>query len=246
MAILWKFIELVKRDRDNGLKIKARHVALTTDGIFKWAIEHKKGIIEAHHESNIAIKNAIKAQVKLEIPITTFYLLPSEIANLEHFSVKVDSLIELFEDLVNSELIKKNKVKVSVFGKWYDLPGRIVEPIKKLIDQTRDYDSFFVNFCINYNGQDEIVDACKIVAMKAKTEKIDIQSIKRSDIKENMYTSDFLAPDLIIKNGLKQKLHGILLWDAANASLYFTKKLWPDFRKDDFEEAVEAFEKGKI
>jgi len=246
MVILSKFIDLIKKDENSGISLKARHVAITTDGIFKWAQENKKSLAEAHYESNLIIKNTIKAQVKLNIPIVTFYLLQTDLANLEHLSVKIDSLIGLFSDLMGWDVIKENNIKISVFGKWYDLPGRIVDPIKNLLDVTRDYDKFFVNFCINYNGQDEIVDACKIIAMKAKTEKIDITSINREDIRENIYTSDFLPPDLIIKNGIKQRLHGFLLWDASNTSIYFTRRLWPDFRKDDFEDAVEAFEKEKI
>jgi undecaprenyl diphosphate synthase len=246
MAILGKFVELIRKDEKEGIKKKARHVAITTDGVFKWAYENKKSLAESHYESNLTVKNTIKTQVKLNVPITTFYLLQTDLANLEHLSVKIDALIGLFADLLEWDFIKENSIKISVFGKWYDLPGRIVDPIKNLLDATKDYDNFFVNFCINYNGQDEIVDACKIISMKAKTEKIDVASITRQDLRDNIYTSDFLPPDLIIKNGFKQKLHGFLLWDASNTSIYFTKRLWPDFRKDDFESALKEYEKEKI
>lgn len=246
MAILGKFLELIKKDEKEGIKVKARHAAITTDGIVRWANDNKKSLAEAHSEANLIVENTIKTQIKLGIPILTIYLLQSDMKNLEHFSVKIDALINLFNYLAESELIKNNGIKVSVFGKWYDLPGRIVDPIKNLIDSTRDYDNFFVNFCINYNGQDEIVDACKIVAMKAKTEKIDPASVSTADIKENIYTSDFLPPDLIIKNGLKQSINGFLLWDSSNSSIYFTRKLWPDFGKNDFEEAVKEFERERI
>lgn len=246
MAILSKFIDIVKKHEKEGIKAKAKHVAITTDGIIKWSNDNKKSLEEAYKHSNITIKNAITSQVKLKIPIVSLYLLPSDITNLEHFSARIDALIDLFNDLLNSELINKNSIKISVFGKWYKLPGRIVEPIKNLIEKTKDYDNFFLNFCISYNGQDEIVDACRIISMQIKTEKIDIESINKSNIKENIYTSDFLPPDLIIKNGLRQKLNGLLLWDSADSSIYFTKKLWPDFSRSDFENAVSEYEKQKI
>ena len=115
-----------------------------------------------------------------------------------------------------------------------------------MLESTKDYDSFFVNFCINYNGQDEIVDACKILSMQVKTEKIGLDAISKDNIKDNLYTSDFLPPDLIIKNGIKQRFGGLLLWDSINASIYFTKKNFPDFDKDDFKDAINAFEKQKI
>jgi undecaprenyl diphosphate synthase len=34
-----------------------------------------------------------------------------------------------------------------------------------------------------------------------------------------------------------------MLWQIAYAELYFTDKLWPDFRKDDFYEAIVDFQK---
>ncbi len=246
MAILNRFVDILKKEEKEGIKVKAHHVAITTDGVVQWVEKNKKSLDEAYNKCNLIIKSTIKTQIKLKIPILTIYLLPSDMKNLNHFSMKLDSLIELFNELIESDFVQKNYIKISVFGKWYDLPGRVVEPIKKLLDVTKDYDGFFVNFCINYNGQDEIVDACKILAMQAKTEKIDLDVIDRDNIKANIYASDFLAPDLIIKNGLKQKSVGLLLWDSINSSLYFTKKLWPDFGKDDFEVAVSDFEKQKI
>jgi len=252
MAILNKFTDLVKRDKitkedeEKGIKVKAKHVAITTDGAISWADKNKQDLTEAYKKSNLIIKSTIKTQIKLKIPILSLYLLPSDMTNHEHFSVKIDSLIELLTELVDSDFIHKNHVKISAFGKWYDLPGRVVESIKGLLDSTKDYDDFFVNLCINYNGQEEIVDACKILAMQIKTDKIELDSINKENLKENIYASDFLAPDLIIKNGFRQKITGLLLWDSINSSLVFTNKLWPDFGKDDFEKAVSDFEKQKI
>ena len=228
------------------LRTKAKHVAVTTNGILKWALDNKKSLEDAYKESNIVLKEIIEAQIKNKIPILTIYLLPTGLDNLEHFSIRIDSMLDLFNELIGSEMIEYNKVKISAFGKWYDLPNRLVEPIKKILDKTKDFDNFFVNFCINYNGQEEIVDACKILSMQIKTEKIELDSITQENIKSNIYTSDFLPPDIIIKNGTKQRINGLLLWDSARSSIVFTKKLWPDFDKGDFEKAVSDFEREKI
>jgi undecaprenyl diphosphate synthase len=246
MDILPRFTDLRKKNEEKEIKIKARHVAITTDDVVKWTKDNKKSLDESYKQYNLVVKSTIKTQIKLGIPILTIYLLPSEMQNLEHFSIKVDSLIELFNELKDSDIINKNHIKISVFGKWYDLPGRVVEPIKDILDITKDYDKFFLNFCINYNGQDEIVDACKILSMQIKAEKINLESINKDNIKDNTYSSDFLPPDLIIVNGFKNKIKGILLWDSIDSSIYFTKKLFPDFGKDDFEKTVDDFEKQKI
>ncbi len=246
MAIIKKLKDLISKDKKNGSKNKARHVAITTDGVITWSKDHKKDLKEAYQRANLVVKSTIKTQIKNRIPVITIYLLPVGTRDLELFSIKVDAFVELFKELKDYEFIKEHKVKISAFGKWYDLPARVVEPLKEVLEATKDYDDFFVNFCINYNGQDEIVDACKILSMQVKTEKIEHSAITTDSLKENTYSSDFMPPDLIIKNGLKQKTTGILLWDSSNSSIYFSKRLWPDFGKDDFEKAVYDFESNRI
>jgi len=240
--LLEKFRDLITREKTEGIKPKTpKHVAVTTDGIIKWAKLNKIPPEETYKKSNLLIRSTIKTQVKLNIPILTIYLLPSDLKEHEYFSVVIDSIIELFKELSGSETINKNMIKISVLGKWYDLPGRAVEIIKSAIDETKDYDHFFLNFCINYDGHEEIVDACKLIARQIKADKIDVDAIDKDIVKENIYSSYFLPPDLIIKNGKKNVISGLLLWDSINAKIFFTEKLWPDFGKSDFIKALEIY-----
>ena len=88
MAILPRFKDTIKKDEEKEIKIKARHVAITTDGVVKWTKDNKKSLEEAYKQYALVVKSTIKTQIKLEIPILTMYLLPSEMRNLEHFSIK--------------------------------------------------------------------------------------------------------------------------------------------------------------
>ena len=150
----------------------------------------------------------------------------------------------MFNELSESKLIHENKIKISILGKWYNLPGRVVDAIKKAINDTRDYDSFFVNFCINYDGQEEIVDAMKLIGMQIKAGRMDPELIDKDTIKESIYSSYFLPPDLMIKNGSRKETSGFLLWDSVNAKIYFTNKLWPDFDRTEFMDAIKDYQKG--
>ncbi|MBW2993613.1 undecaprenyl diphosphate synthase family protein, partial [Candidatus Woesearchaeota archaeon] len=140
--------------------------------------------------------------------------------------------------------IHKNKIKISALGKWYDIPSRALDSIKETIAETKDYDTFFLNFCINYDGQAEIVDACKMIARQINANKLDVDSITKETIKDNIYASYFLPPDLLIKTGKKKTTSGILLWDSPNTEIFFTKKNWPDFSKSNLMSAVREFQKG--
>ena len=191
--------DALKKDED-VFKIKLpRHIALTMNGVEDWAKKNKAGLEDANKRSFLILKSTIKTQIRLRIPVLTFYLMPEIMdKDSESYEQTLDSIIHFLTELPSSELINENKVKISVLGKWYDLPGRIVDVIKKTIDETKDYDGFFLNFCINYDGQQEIVDACKLIAMNVKAGKIDPEMISKEIIKENLYSSYFLPPDLII------------------------------------------------
>jgi tritrans,polycis-undecaprenyl-diphosphate synthase [geranylgeranyl-diphosphate specific] len=246
--MLEKVKEIIKKETQEDIfKIKLpKHIALTMNGIAEWSKKNKTTLEEANKRSFLILKSTIKTQIKLGIPILTFYLLPESIdRDSEAYEQTLNSIINLFTELSSSELINKNRVKISVLGKWYDLPGRVVEVIKKTIEETKDYDSFFVNFCINYNGQQEIVDACKLIAMNVKTGKVDPEMINKEMVKDNLYSSYFLPPDLIIRSGLKKTTSGLLLWDSPQAKIYFTNKYWPDFDKTEFMDAIKEYQKGE-
>lgn len=241
--MLERFKLLLKLEEKEGKLKPLRHVVITTNGIINWAAENNKEARESYKKGFEVIKDIIAAQIELDIPIITISLLPSELRNNENFSVFLDELVPFFEQLKQDDAIHKNKVKISALGKWYDLPSRGIDAVKAAIQDTKDYDCFFLNFCINYNGQEEIIDACKLIGRQIKAGKIDIDSINKDIIKENIYTSYFLPPSLIIKNGKKKSISGTLLWDSAYAELHFTNKYFPDFKRSDFLKAIEDFQK---
>jgi len=222
-----------------------RHIAITTDGVEKWALKNNVPFEDAYKRDFLIIKSTVKLMVKLKIPVLSFYILEKSIdRESEHYPKLLDAIVDMFNELSESVIIHENKIKISVLGKWYNLPGRVVDSIKKAISETRGYDSFFVNFCINYDGQEEIVDAIKLIGMQIKSGRIDPELIDKDIIKENIYSSYFLPPDLMIKNGSRKETSGFLLWDSVNAKIYFTNKLWPDFDRTEFMDAIKDYQKG--
>lgn len=200
-----------------------------------------KTLDEAYKLKFKKIEEIIKLVIKLNVPIATFYLTSLSAEKSENFSSIVDSLVSFFEALSGNAVLAEKKIKVSVLGKWYDLPDRVVEKIKKIIDETRDYNDFFINFCVNYDGQQEIVDAVRIIGKMIKAGRLDPDVITKSLIKENSYASYFLPPDLIIKNGRKKELNGFLLWDSAHSIVYFTDKFFLDLKKEDLMKAIKFY-----
>ena len=222
------------------------HIAFITKGNITWSKQHSKPIGEVYRLRLQKILELVEQQVKNKIPIFTFYLFSSNAKReAEFFSHYIDELIIFFDDLRNNKLVHDNRVKISVFGKWYNLPSRLVDPIKTIIEDTKDYDGHFLNFCINYDGREEIVDACRVIAMKVKSNKLDPEGITQEELKDNLYSSYFLPPDIIVVNDNEPILSGLLLWDSVDSYIYITGKLWPDFSVKDFLALLKRYEQEK-
>jgi undecaprenyl diphosphate synthase len=238
-------ISKILHKQEEAIKIRAlRHVAITMQGLEVFAQQNRKPVEEIYKKSFEILKDILQQQIKLNIPIITVLLLTEKQKKEEKFSKFIDELIGFFNYIKQEEYIHQNKIKISALGKWYDIPSRAVDPIKEAIAETKDYDTFFLNFCINYEGQAEIVDACKMMARQIKAGKLDVDSITKETIKDNVYSSYFLPPDLLIKTGKRKTTSGILLWDSPNTEIFFTNRDWPEFSKHILMNAVRDYQKG--
>ena len=223
-------------------KKKPKHIALTMSGHFSYSKRYKMPVDQLYYKVFSKINEIIDFQTKENIPIITLYLITNKVKSFENFPNVVDALVDFFEKLNANKMISENKVKVSILGKWYDLPGRLVEPIKEVIDGTKDYDNFFLNLCVNYDGQDEIVDASRMIARRVQAGKLDPEAIDKESIKDAIYSSYFLPPDIIIKTGRKRSLKGFLLWDSIRSHIHFSDKMWLELRKEDILRAIKEWQ----
>ncbi|MFH1850256.1 MAG: polyprenyl diphosphate synthase [archaeon] len=233
----------IKKGVSVSRKSMPRHIAVSLNGCIRWAKENKSELDASYKKGFQAVSNLISAQTSMDIPILTVHLLSEQMRTSVHYDAFAKLLARYLAELSNSELISTRQVKVSVLGKWYDLPGDVVEQIKKILDSTRDYDRFFLNLCINYDGQEEIMDGCRLILRKALSEKLDPASLDRSVIKDNLYSSYYPPPSLLVVTGGVKHTSGLLLWDSGYSHIYFSDVLWPDFSKGALLEAIASFQK---
>ncbi|MFC1800908.1 undecaprenyl diphosphate synthase family protein [Nanoarchaeota archaeon] len=197
--------------------MKPKHLAFTTDGL-------KEDLVKSFQ----LISQLVDEQIKNNLPVLTFYITHKRNPDAE--------ILSAFTKLLSSEefmsKINSNKVKITALGKWYNLPQQTLDAVKKVIDETKDYDHYFLNFCLNYDGQEEIVDSCKLIIKQIFANKISESAVNEEVVKENLYTSYFIPPDLIIKSG-EQKLTSFLLWDSVGASIYFTQRPFSQFTLEE-------------
>ncbi len=209
-----------------------RHVAVSLQGNdYEFCVE--KGLFPAqlYARRTRMVLGLIKAQVELDIPVVSVFVLPHGLKDDGSLEFNLDGVFDVLGRLKESATVPQKLVKVSVLGKWYDLPGRIVDRVKGLIEHTRDYDRFFFNLCLSYDGQEEIADACRLLCLRVKSGRLDPENVSADTIKENIYASYFPPPDLLIKGS---RLDGFLLWDSPGARVAFTGRHWSELSRKEF------------
>jgi len=238
--VLEKIFGLLKKQKESAKGRVIRHLVLIVRGIAYQAKKDNIEFSEAYEKAFERLKELVGLQVELNIPIFTIDVLPEYAQAKEYFMPAVAKLTEFLQWLKNAEFIHKNMVKVSFFGKWYRLPGEVVEIAKEIIEETKRYDSYFLNLCINYDGREELLDACRLIAKQVQIGKVDPEMITEQVFRENTYAGYFLPPDLIIKTGFLKKVN-TLLWDLPVAEIYFLKKSFLHVDKDDLKKVIDEF-----
>jgi len=132
--------------------------------------------------------------------------------------------------VVKEATVKEEKVNFNVIGRVHLLPEDVRTKINELIEFTKENDRNFINLCIMYDGQEEIVDAVKEIIKNG----VKAEDINRIVIKNHLYTRDFPEVDYIIRTGMEDgaRISGFLLWDASYAEFKFRKDLWSDYNKE--------------
>ncbi len=150
-------------------------------------------------------------------------------------------ILEAVDAVVKEATVKEEKVNFNVIGRIYLLPEQVRNKIKELISFTKDNDKNFINLCIMYDGQEEIVDAVKEIIKNGVKE----EEISKKTIKKHLYTRNFPEVDYIIRTGMEDgaRISGFLLWDASYAEFKFRADLWPDYSKEMIIEDLKDFSK---
>ncbi|KKU91653.1 MAG: Isoprenyl transferase [Candidatus Jorgensenbacteria bacterium GW2011_GWA1_48_11] len=187
-------------------------------------------------------------EVALELKIPYFTFWGSSLDNIEKRpKAEVEFLFKIFEKefkkLLTSDKVSENGVRVNVLGRWQELfPKSLVDLMKEIIAKTKDYSNYHLTFLMAYSGLDEMKTAVQRIADN-KIQDSDFK-IDGDSIKANLWTRDLPPVDLVIRTGGEPHWsNGLMMWDVADAQLYFTETLYPDFSPEEFKKALMAYGK---
>jgi undecaprenyl diphosphate synthase len=217
------------------------HVAIIMDGNGRWAQERGKERTEGHIAGVEAVRKALKAAAAEGVRYLTLYTFSTE--NWGRPKEEVDGIMELFCRSVVAETpeLKAQGVKARIMGDRSALSEKVNHYIDKIESETADGDRITLIFAMNYSSRHEITQTVKNLAQMASEGKLSPESINADLISDSLYSREYPDPDLVIRTGGEYRLSNFLMWQAAYSELYFTDTLWPDFDKESFHEALEAY-----
>ncbi len=220
-----------------------RHVGVIIDGNRRFAKRLMMKPWQGHEWGAKKFERLLEWSMELGIKELTLYAFSLE--NFNRPKEEFDYLMNIFKEeckrLLKDERIDKNKIKVNFIGRISLFNPELQDLMKQIMDRSKDYHDYTVNFAMAYSGRAEIIDATKKIAQQIKEGKLDIESINEEVFKKNVYLES--EPDLIIRTSGEQRLSGFLLWQGSYAEIYWCNKLWPEFEKEDFLAAIEDYSK---
>lgn len=215
-----------------------KHVAIIMDGNGRWAAKHGKARIMGHESGVEAVRAAVEGAGEIGVKHLTLYAFSTE--NWDRPKAEVDALMGLLVHAIESEaeLLMKNNVRLSVIGDVQSMPEKVRDELNGCVDYLKANTGLNLVLALSYSGQWEIVDAVKKIVNDALSEKINPEKINNELFKSYLSTAHIPDPELLIRTSGEFRVSNFLLWQIAYSELYFTEKLWPDFRKEDLFEAI--------
>src|SRR5271155_4114438 len=218
-----------------------RHIAIIMDGNGRWAQARGLPRIAGHRQGAEAVRRTVRAAGELGIPYLTLFGFSSE--NWKRPLAEVDDLMGLLRHYLRGEIaeLHRNGVRLRVIGERGRLAPDIVTLIANAEALTCGNEGVNLTIALSYGGRAEIIAAMRLLAAKAVAGELPPEAIDEAVMSSHLFTADIPDPDLLIRTSGEQRISNFLLWQCAYSELVFTKTLWPDFAKDDLDEAIEEY-----
>jgi len=221
------------------LKNIPRHIAIIMDGNGRWAKQRGLPRAAGHREGAESLREAIKACREFGIKHLTVYAFSTE--NWTRPKEEVGILMDLFMRSLNEEVkeLHKNGMRIRFLGRLQNFPKELEAKMVWAMELTKENQLGNLNVMVSYGGRAEIVDAIGQMIKEGKK----AEELSEEMVSKYLYTREIPDPDLLIRTASEMRVSNFLLWQIAYTEFYVTGALWPDFRRQQLIDAIEAYQK---
>ena len=222
------------------------HVSIIMDGNGRWAKERGKERVYGHFEGVSSVRACGEASVEMGVKYLSLFAFSEE--NWNRPNDEVTTLMGLMVKAMADEMdsLDKNGVRFVVLGNRERLGDALNETIDACMERTKGNETLTLIIFLSYSGKWDILQAAKKMAAELIADSdaaSRLEQITISDFDSYLVTAGVPDPDLIVRTSGEHRLSNYLLWQGAYSEFYFTETLWPDFRKEQFREALNSYAK---
>ena len=222
------------------------HVSLIMDGNGRWAKERGKERVYGHFEGVSSVRACVEAAVENGVRYLSLFAFSEE--NWNRPDDEVTTLMGLMVKAMADEMdsLDRNGVRFVVLGNRQKLGAQLNETIDACMARTQSNETLTLIIFLSYSGKWDILQAAQRMALELldNPEKREtVENMCVADFDQYLVTAGFPDPDLIVRTSGEHRLSNYLLWQGAYSEFYFTETLWPDFRKEQFREALNSYAK---
>ena len=218
-----------------------KHIAIIMDGNGRWAKKKSLPLALGHQQGVKTVREIVKYCGKIGVEYLTLFAFSSE--NADRSKEEVSSLSKLFFLTLQNEEKKlmKHNVSLEIIGDLSIFSNEIQNKAQKVTQNLSQNTGLKLIIAANYGGRWELFDAAKKFATDCIKNNLTPEHTQESAFSEKLATSNHPEVDLLIRTSGEQRLSNFLLWNIAYAELFFSEVLWPDFKPEDIDKAIEAF-----
>lgn len=219
-----------------------RHVGIIMDGNRRFAKNKGLPSFAGHIAGAEKLEEIIRLAVEVGITELTVWAFSTDNWNRSTEEVKqlMNLTLQKLIQKIGTQELADNNIAIYFIGRLKQLNNKIQLEINKLISQNPKSPKLQLNIALNYGGREEILDAC--LRLQDKKGKITIKNMQ-SVFENSLYKPSMLPVDLVIRTGGELRTSGFLPYQALLAEYYFSPKMWPDFSRLDFLEAISDYQR---
>ncbi len=216
------------------------HVGIIMDGNGRWAEGHGHKRSYGHKVGASTLEKLALYIKKKGVKVLSVYAFSTD--NFKRSEQEVNYLMDLLIIYFNNKLnsLIKEGFKVIFSGRKYPLREDVLSAMETVQNKTKDNDKCILNICLNYGGQEEIIDATKKIIHDIENGKLNINNLDKETYYKYLY-NDLPPIDLLIRTGKEKRLSNFMLYSCSYAELYFVDTYFPDFLEEDFDKALNYY-----
>ena len=219
-----------------------KHVGIIMDGNGRWAKMRGKKRSFGHLEGSKTLENIALYAIECGVQVLSVYAFSTD--NFKRSKEEVDYLMDLFIIMFNKKMkkIKDNDIKVIFSGRREPLRKDVLASMDKIVEETKNNKRGILNICLNYGGQEEIVDATKKIVELVNNGELNIDDVDKNNFYKYLY-NDLPPLDLLIRTSGEYRLSNFMPYQSTYSEFYFTDTLFPDFDNREFDKVIESYNK---